>query len=348
MLKITAPFKEKEEVIPLIESGADELYCGYLPREWKERYTSLEFERKGSASNVTDLASLREAVLLAHQRSVPVYIALNGLYVRDQYPTLLKAVADLNEIDLDGFIVADIGLLLTLRKLKFNKKLHISTGGTVFNSEAALFFQNLGADRIILDRQVTIADMKVLARACPGIDFEVFILNTLCVYIDGFCTFMHTYGVRGREIVHQQTWEKDEALNICTTYDPRAERDACCLKYSIRTYENGVAKRSGVHKIRPVFFKQSVDCVECGACALYDINDSGVKSVKIVGRQMRPDVRLRDTKFIRSCLDILEDNRGISRGDFVSKAQELYRKTYKYDKVCRGNNCYHPEVLYDN
>jgi len=189
MLKIISPFREKEEVIPLIEAGADELYCGYLSPEWEKRYTAFEFERKGGGSNLTDLTQLRQAVDLAHEKGIPVYLTLNGLYVRQQYPLLLKVVNQLNKIDLAGYIVADIGFLLTLGKQGFRKEIHISTGGTVFNSEAARFYKDLGASRIILDRQMSLDSIKALTFENPDIDFEVFILNTLCVYIDGFCTF---------------------------------------------------------------------------------------------------------------------------------------------------------------
>ncbi len=78
MLKITSPFKEKKEVLPLIEGGADELYCGYLSPEWVKRYTALEFERKGGGSNVGELKGLKQAVDLAHKRNTLVYLTLNG------------------------------------------------------------------------------------------------------------------------------------------------------------------------------------------------------------------------------------------------------------------------------
>lgn len=346
MPKITAPFREKEEVIPLIEAGADELYCGYLSWEWEKRYTSLEFERKGGRrSNFTDLEKLRQAVNLAHKKNIPVYLTLNGLYVKQQYPLLLKIIKQLNKIDLDGYIVADIGLLLTLRKQGFKKQIHISTGGTVFNSAAARFYKNLGASRIILDRQTTLGSMKTLCEDCPDIDFEAFILTTLCVYVDGFCTFLHTYDRESIEDISKRGWKEDEKLHIITAYDPGVQTDACCLNYSFQVYRSGLNKRIDTDKIRPAFYKQLIDGIECGACAIYDIIRTKVKSVKIVGRQLTPEVRLKSTKFIRSVLDILEGDKDISRRCFTAKAQELYRKTFEYKERCRGNNCYHPEVL---
>lgn len=345
MLKITSPFREKKEVLPLIEAGADELYCGYLSPEWDKRYTSLEFERKGGGSNFTGLIELKQAVDLAHKNGIPVYLTLNGLYVKRHYPLLLKIVQQLNKIDLDGYIVADIGFLLTLKEQGFKKQVYISTGGTVFNSQSASFYKDLGASRIILDRQVTLESMKAVSEDNPDIDFEIFIFTTLCVYIDGFCTFLHTYGRDSEEDISKKEWKENERLGIMNAYDPGALSDACCLKYSVQTLDSRTHKIINTNRVSPTFYKQLTDGLECGACALYDISKIRIKSVKIVGRQLGSEIRLKSTKFIHSVLGILENNKEISRNDFISKTQELYRQTFEYKKKCRGNNCYHPELL---
>lgn len=345
MPKITAPFREKKEVESLIEAGADELYCGYLSPAWVNRYTDLEFERKGSASNFNDLEELREAVGAAHKRNIPVFLTVNGLYVNSQYPLLLKIVKQLEEVDFDAFIVADLGLLLTLRKIGTRKEIHISTGGTAFNSKAVDFYRGLGASRIILDRQITIEAMKALSGSHPDIDFEAFILNTLCVFIDGFCTFLHSYGGNTAGGIIQKRRKKDERLQIITAYDPEVQSDACRLKFSVQAVNPKSDKIINTRYIRPAFYKQLVDCAECGACALYDIARMRVKSVKIVGRQGSPEFRLKSTKFIRSALDILGESENIKRQEFIHQVQGLYRRTFKYKNRCIGNNCYHPEVL---
>lgn len=345
MLKINAPLKLKEEVIPLIKAGADELYCGYLAPEWVTRYTGFEFERKGTGSNFTDLKELKEAVDLAHQENVPVYLTLNGLYVNQQYPLLLKIIDQLSLIDFDAYIVANIGLLLTLKQRGFKKQIHISTGGTVFNSEAVDFYKSLGASKIVLDRQVTLQSMRELSEQHPGVDFEVFILNTLCVHIDGFCTFMHTYDRESAEDVSKKDWPKDEKLHVVVAYDPEAEADACCLKYSVEVFDSQLEKKINAPKITPAFYKHLVDGVECGVCAMYDIARTKVKTVKIVGRHLGPEVKLLSTKLVRAALDILKNNPEITRQDFIHKCQELYREIAGYKQNCRGNNCYHPGVL---
>ena len=343
-MKLNVPFRTKQEVVPLIDAGADELYCGYLSGQWRKRFTSLEFERKGGESNFTDVDELRQAVELAHRRGVPVSLAINGLYVKNQYDLLLTIVRSLARVDLDAFIVADLGLLLTLRKMGFKKKIHISTGGTVFNTEACRFYKELGAARIILDRQMSLGSMRALARGHPDMEFEAFILNTLCVYIDGFCTFMHSYGSGSVEDIPIKKSSKQVPMKLLSVYDLRSRLDACCFTYSIQAYDVRLKKTVGLDRARPGFFKQQVDAVECGACALYDLKNAGVMSLKIVGRQYSPEKRLADTKFIRSALHMLGRNTRISKENFARRVRALYRKTYDYKSPCRGNNCYYPQA----
>jgi len=345
MLKIASPFREKKEVSLLIEAGADELYCGYLPAEWRIKYTDLEFERKGGGrSNFTDLKELRSAVDLAHKKNTPVYLALNGLYVNAQYPLLLKIIDQVEKIDFDAFIVADIGLLLTLKERNTKKKIHISTGGTAFNSQAVDFYRRFGISRIVLDRQTTLKSMKAISERAPDIEFEVFILNTLCAYIDGLCTFMHTYRADLQGHIKDKNREKNKRIEMSSEYDPEAATDACCLRYSIQTYDTSFKKINN-SSIKPAFFKHLVDEVECGVCAMHYINRTKVSSVKIVGRQYDSEGRLKSTKFVNSCLDILKQDKEISEREYIKRAQELYRISYEYKGKCRGNNCYHPRGL---
>lgn len=343
-LRINAPFKTKEEVVPLIEAGADELYCGYLPLYWKKKFTNLEFERKGGGSNFEDLRELKKAVEIAHKKGITVAVTLNGLYVENQYPFLLRAIKELCSLDIDAFIVADLGLLLTLRDLGCKKKIHISTGATVFNSQSCAFYKQFGVSRIILDRQTSLSAMKYICSTNPDIEFEVFILNTLCVYIDGFCTFMHAYTKEfdKQELVTKKQNEFGrQQINIFYSYDLLSRADACTLQYKIKVYNKNKRLLSG-SKIQPTFFKHAVDGVECGACALYEISKSGVDIVKIVGRQLLPEKHIGDTKFIYSVIKILKDNPKIKKQDFVFKTQELYKKCFNYSKRCLGNNCYYP------
>jgi collagenase-like PrtC family protease len=345
VLKITAPFREKEEVLPLLKAGADELYCGYLPFEWEKAYTDLEFEQKRKSGCFTSLKKIKDAVDLAHRKNTPVYLALNGLYVQKQYRLLLKVISQLDKVNLDGYIVADIGLLLALRGLGFNRQLHLSSLGTAFNSEAACFYRKLGVTRIVLERQVSLESMRVIAQKNPGIEFEAFILNHLCANINGFCAFTHHFGIDTRQKLVASYGTKKQLIEAATVYDPdefsvaRSIKDACSAKFSISTFD--LKKRKVARNIKPIFCRHLLDGVECGACALYDLTKTNIKALKIVGRQLGVKDRLVSVRFIRSALDILNANAGISRQDFVARVKALYRQAFGYNGRCRGNNCYY-------
>lgn len=346
MIKISAPFRGINEVLSLIESGADELYCGYLSPEWDKKYSYLEFERKGPGSNFTDIDELKEAIGVAHSKNVPVYLALNGLYVNEQYPLLLKIFRKLYRLGFDAFIVADIGLILTLRNMEVSVPIHLSTGGTVFNSEAVDFYRKLGIFRIVLDRQMRLEWIKDISENNPNIEFEVFILNTLCVNIDGFCTYTHIYKKEKEDMILSKKHPQGRSVDVLSTYDIHGEGDACCLKYKVDVLSGRRNKNVPDAVISPVFYKQIRDGVECGACALYDIARTKVRSVKIIGRQLSTQERLASVKFIREALSVLNGGgEEIRRVDFLNAVQMMYRRVYGYKGRCRGNNCYHPEVL---
>ncbi len=339
-MKINVPFKSAQEVVPLIDAGADELYCGYLDPAWEKEYTSLEFERKGGASNFTDLKELGRALDLAHRRGVPVALAVNGLYVREQYPLLARILRRLSRLPIDAYIVADLGLLLTLREQSQVPRLHVSTGGTVFNSQACAFFSDLGAARIVFDRQTDIGGMGRMINAFPSVEFEAFVLNTLCVHIDGFCTFMHAYA--GRHMPPRR--QKDSCrLDVFASYDLQVHGDACALQYQVGVNDAVTGGSLPGSAVRPTMFKHLSDGTECGACALYDLARAGVASVKIVGRQLDAGKRLLDTRFIKQSSLLLQDAH-LTREGYFQAVEDNYRKAFGYPGPCRGNNCYYPQV----
>ena len=79
----------------------------------------------------------------------------------------------------------------------------------------------------------------------------------------------------------------------------------------------------------------------CGACAMYEFNEMGIKSLKIVGRGNPTERKVKDITFLKSLVSALDE--GISKQDFRDKSRELY--TVTYDRPCREYMCYFPSVL---
>ncbi|GAH34415.1 unnamed protein product, partial [marine sediment metagenome] len=199
---------------------------------------------------------------------------------------ILDFVDKVINIGIDGLMVADLALLLTLQQMRVDTKIIISTGGTTFNSETAKFYQDLGASRIILPRHLTIEEIKDISDNVTNIELEVFILNSRCPNVDGFCTFQHGLADESFELLH---------------------KNACMLPYDISIAAD---ENTGVSQIswerQHIWEMVHVDDYPCGACALYDFNEMGITGAKIVGRGNPTARKIADVTFIRSLLDFLE------------------------------------------
>ncbi len=251
-------------------------------------------------------------------------------YTGEQYPYILDYVKFALDAGVDAFFITDIALLLTLRELNIDVPVHISAGGTTFNSACARFYQSLGAERIILPRHLTIDEIRHMVQSVPDMLFEVFILNSKCYNIDGFCTFHHGLA----EVVNKENAKK--------------YRNACMLHYDIYlsspTYsdEEMVKMAPRISQERQhLWEKVHIDTRPCGACAIYDFEQIGIHSVKIVGRKNSTEKKLADIAFTKTCITFLTDQRPTWE-EYREWTQSLYQSTYGY--ACRSYMCYYPSV----
>jgi putative protease len=276
LIRVLAPVDKVEEVEEVIRSGADELYCGVLSRDWLLKYTIAALNRRPHpACNLKSFKELEECVEIAHSYGVPVALTVNEhYYINEQYPILLDYIEKALDAGVDSLIVSDLALLLTLRDMRLGVKLHVSTGGTTFNSETVKFYQELGASRVQLDRHLTIQEIRDIHKEISGIETGVFILNSKCANIDGFCTFLHF-----------------------ASSDP-AYTNACMLPYEVQVESFEDDEKKVVAGIRQqVWQRYHIDDRPCGVCALYEFNEIGLSYVKIVGRGYRCKICSYDAEF---------------------------------------------------
>jgi putative protease len=331
-MKILSPLDSKEEVEELIQAGADEFFCGLLEEKWHEKYPVISIDRrpagKGHFRSFTDL---KEAVMMAREHRVPVYFTLNEhYYIDEQYDLVIDYVKKAVDAGVEGIILADYGLLAILSDLNLPVKLQIGTGGTVFNSQAAKFYQKMGASGITLPRHLTIDEIRSIVENSPEIEFCVFIINSRCVNVDGFCTFEH--GLSDKSILPLY-------------------RNACMLPYHVSLNPQAQGEERDMEEImkehrfmerQHIWETVHVDDHPCGACALYEFREMGIHGIKVVGRGNPLERKVQDVRFLRIILNLLEEENP-SLEEFRKFARELYQKTYS--RPCRMHMCYYPEVM---
>ncbi len=323
-MKIISPVDDPNEVAALVEAGADELFCGLSSDAWLGEYGVAAVSRRSARiANLQSIDLLARTVESAHARSVPVCLAVNEhYYTQAQHPLLFEYLERAAKTGIDSLIVADPALLLALRRAKLGVDLHLSTGTSILNAQAAAFFAAMGVSRVTLERQQTIGEIAALVRGVPGLETAVFILNGRCPNVDGLCTYDHT----------QMPGE--------------AYRNACMVPCKVRC-ESATPARSEIERVAPVvrqkiWERHHMDQSPCGACAIQEFQRIGVTHLKIVGRGNTTRRKLADVRFVRSLLTLARDP-SVGRARFRESARLLHAHVYR--QPCTAVSCYYPEVL---
>ncbi|MCC7381896.1 MAG: U32 family peptidase, partial [Deltaproteobacteria bacterium] len=196
-MKISAPLSSPDEVEMLVRSGAQELYAGILPSAWSRQFGArAPLSRRHSANaNLGTLEELERAVSKAHTLGARFFLALNAPhYSAEQCAAIVRLAGECARAGVDAFIVADLALLLSLRRAELGVALHLSSLGRAQNRAAIGFFAGLGVSRVILSRQVTLAEIAATVSAHEGLEIEAFVLNDGCVFEESLCATTHARG----------------------------------------------------------------------------------------------------------------------------------------------------------
>ncbi len=180
--ELLAPAGGWDCVRAAVANGADAIYFG-LPR----------FNARLRADNFTE-AELPEVVAFCHRHGVKAYVAFNTLVFTDE----LEAAADylrlLNRAGVDALIVQDVGLVRLARKLVPELPIHASTQMTITSPEGAQFVTELGVERVVLARELSLRELKKFR--APNPQLEVFVHGALCVAYSGQCLTSEALGQR--------------------------------------------------------------------------------------------------------------------------------------------------------
>ena len=187
--ELLAPAGTPEAAWAGLAYGADAIYAG-LPR----------FSARAEAGNFSAEA-LDELIGYAHHLGRRVYITFNTLVQQSELNEALETLALIRDLNADGVIVQDMGVVRLMRKNFPQLRLHASTQLAVHNLEGAKQLASLGFKRVVLARELSLKEIAHISRNC-GIETETFIHGALCYSYSGLCLFsshlMGRSGNRGR------------------------------------------------------------------------------------------------------------------------------------------------------
>lgn len=175
--ELLLPAGNLEKLEYAVKYGADAVYLGVVD-------FSLRSMRKGE---LITFNNLKNAVDLAHNLNAKAYMTLNIFAFNNDIENLEKSIDIIKDANPDAIILSDFGVFRTVRKYMPNMPLHISTQANTLNYEAVKFWQDNGAKRVILARELPITDIAKIREQVPDIELEVFVHGSQCVSFSGRC-----------------------------------------------------------------------------------------------------------------------------------------------------------------
>ena len=150
-------------------------------------YFGIEkFNMRMRSENIA-LENLEDIVTFCHDKELKAYLATNILIYDNELSYLRTILEKAKEVGIDAVIIHDLAALEIAKQLGLS--FHISTQCNVSNSLSAKSYESLGAERIILARELSLEKIKEIKRNLSKAEIEVFIHGAMCTSVSGRCYF---------------------------------------------------------------------------------------------------------------------------------------------------------------
>ncbi|MBE6050106.1 MAG: peptidase U32 [Clostridium sp.] len=302
-MKIVAGLGAIDDYIDLVNAGADEVFCGYVPYEWNKKYGNLfPLNRREVLYYNVQIGSLNDMKILKRmvdKYGVPVTITFNYLYyLEEQYDLIEKIINDLINIGFNEFIISDIALIIYLREKGIECKIQLSGEAAEINSLSIKFFNKLNISRYIFHRKNTLQDMEscIKNNIIQNTEYEAFMLNERCHYTGAFCNSLHCDELSHLCKVPYKMAKTNETANRFEAVDNKFDE-----YYNKQDLEDDFDEE-------PYYEEDSylVGSTGCGLCVLMDLKKAGVTHLKVVGRGNFKDLMIKDVKNLKKAINMID------------------------------------------
>ena len=306
--ELLLPAGNIEKLDYAIQYGADAVYLGVVD-------FSLRAMRKGE---LITLENLKNAIDLAHEHNVKAYLTLNIFAFNNDIKLLEQAMDKIIESNPDAIILSDLGVFNVVRRYMPDTPIHVSTQTNTLNYEAVKFWKEMGAQRVILARELPIKDVKEIKEQVPNIALEVFVHGSQCVSFSGRCLLSDymTYGERKAN--------HGNCAQPCRWSYKLVEETRPGQYYEINQDDRGT------HILSP----KDLCLVEY----LRELIDAGVDSLKIEGRTKSLYYVSAVTKAYRAAIDEVFENQNCDLHKYYEELKKVGNRGYTQGFYLGNNN----------
>ena len=257
--EILAPAGNMEKLHMALLYGADAVYLG-----------GKMFGLRAFASNFS-LAEMDEAVAFAHSLHKKVYVTVNIFAHNEDINALPDYLRSLQAIGVDALLISDFGVWSVAREIIPEMPLHVSTQANTTNWAAVKAWENLGASRVVLARELSFTEMKEIGSKTE-VELEAFVHGAMCISYSGRC-WLSSYltGRDGNRGACAQVcrWEFNltEKNRPGEVYDVAGDeqgtyimnsKDLCLLPYLLQLMEAGICSFKIEGRMKSAHYAASV------------------------------------------------------------------------------------------
>ena len=272
--ELLAPAGDSERLHTALRFGADAVYLGGPMLQL--RAGSMGF----------DMQSLAEAVQTVHAAGKRIYVTVNAFAGNADVDAAADYGRALHALGVDAAIVSDLGLIRTLRLAAPELEIHVSTQANCLNYAAACAYYDMGATRVVLGREMSLAEIRELRKRTPAeLELEAFVHGAMCMSYSGRCM-------------------------ISAYLTSRSANKGACAQSCRWTYHLMEEKRPGEYfpveedeKGTTILSSFDMNCMDF----LDQIMDAGVTSFKLEGRMKSPYYVATVTNAYRKRIDGILD-----------------------------------------
>lgn len=270
-MELLAPAGNLEKLKSAVRFGADAVYCGAGAFSLRAPETSFSLDE------------LAEGIRFAHDHDCRVYLAMNIFAFDEDFAGMIAYLGQAAQLGIDAVIVSDPGLLVQIRRITPDIKIHLSTQANTTNSESVKFWQDQGVNRIVVARELSLEQIKTIKKNVPAMELEVFVHGAMCIAYSGRCLLS--------KFLNNRSANRGHCTQPC--------RWEYRLKETLREEEQTIHEDA-----RGTYILNSRDL--CMIEHMPALAEAGVDSLKIEGRMKTAYYVAAVTRVYRAALDNLK------------------------------------------
>ncbi|MFC1855017.1 U32 family peptidase [Thermodesulfobacteriota bacterium] len=173
-VELLAPAGNFEKLKVAIHYGADAVYVG-----------GKSLSLRAQADNFS-IDGLKYAAEYAQKRGVKLYVVVNAFMHNNDLPALETFLTEIKDSGVNALIMSDPGAIAAAKEIAPAIPIHISTQANVTNKRSAKFWEDAGAKRVIVARELSLEEIAEI-KLGVNIEVEAFVHGAMCISYSGRC-----------------------------------------------------------------------------------------------------------------------------------------------------------------